>query len=133
MNLEKKQMIDSLKRIFIPEIRKLGFKGSFPHFRKTENVITNLLTFQFDRNGGGFVIEIANHAGNEFKTSWDKVIPLSKLTAHDLYIRKRIYPETEEEPNGTYDWFRYDIKANFDELSCKAILKIPAMEKYWMS
>ena len=45
-------MVNLLNEIFIPELRHRNFKGSFPHYRKTENGNTNLLTFQFDRNGG---------------------------------------------------------------------------------
>lgn len=130
-------MIDSLNRIFIPELRKLNFTGSFPHFRKIDNDITNLLTFQFDRNGGGFIIELANHKGNEFKTHWGEIITLNKLTAHDLNERMRVYPNSESEENGTDSWFRYDKKSfvnfgnKFDKLSQKVIEKIPVMKKYW--
>ena len=92
MSVERNNMIDSLNRIFIPELRKLKFTGSFPHFRKIDNDITNLLTFQFDRNGGGFIIELANHKGNEYKTHWGEIITLNKLTAHDLNERIRVYP-----------------------------------------
>jgi hypothetical protein len=54
-------MIKLLKGIFIPLLRDRNFKGSFPHFRRTENGRTNLLTFQFDKNGGGFVIVTIMH------------------------------------------------------------------------
>lgn len=59
MSTERDKMISSLNKFFVPELRKLNFKGSFPHFRRIENDITNLITFQFDRDGGGFVIELA--------------------------------------------------------------------------
>ena len=60
MSAERDKMIISLKENVIPELRNRNFKGSFPHFRKTGYGKTNLLTFQFDRNGGGFIIELAN-------------------------------------------------------------------------
>ena len=137
MSAERNRMIDSLKEIVIPELRNMNFKGSFPHFRKIENRKTNLLTFQFDRSGGGFIIELANWNESEFKTSWDKIIPINKLTAHDLNNRQRIYPNTLIEENGTDSWFRYDQKKalifddKYDKLSKKVIERIPLMEKYW--
>lgn len=66
MNTERDKMIKSLIEVFIPELRNRNFKGSFPHFRKTENGKTNLLTFQFDRNSGGFIVELANWNEPEF-------------------------------------------------------------------
>lgn len=137
MSLEKDKMIKSLNEIFIPELRNRNFKGSFPHFRKTENGKTNLLTFQFDKNGGGFIVELANWKEPEFKTHWGKLIPLNKLNAHDLFERRRIYPNSTSEENGTESWFRYDQNKNFDvenkfELISKNLIKrIPIMEEYW--
>jgi hypothetical protein len=59
-NSSRKKMIKHLSEIVIPVLREKGFKGSFPHFRRITNDRINLLTFQFDRYGGGFVIEITN-------------------------------------------------------------------------
>ena len=127
-------MIKSLKEIFIPELRNRNFKGSFPHFRKTENGKTNLLTLQFDRNGGGFIIELANWNKSEFKTHWGKIIPLNKLTAHDLNERQRIYPNSLTEKRGTDSWFRYGKPKSdkiYNELAQKVVERIPIMEQYW--
>lgn len=137
MSAERDKMIASLNEIVIPELRNLNFKGSFPHFRRTENGKTNLLTFQFDRSGGGFVIELANWNEPEFKTPWEKVIPINKLTAHDLNQRQRIYPNSLTEENGIDSWFRYDQKRvllfedQFEKLSKKVLERIPLMENYW--
>ncbi len=134
MSTERNKMIKSLKEIVIPEIRNRGFKGSFPHFRKTEGGKTNLLTFQFDRNGGGFIIELANWSKSEFKTHWGKIIPLKELTAHDLNERQRIYPNLLTERNGTDSWFRYGkpkSKKNYDKLAQKVVERMPVMEQYW--
>ena len=137
MSAERNKMIESLKEIVIPKLRNLNFKGSFPHFRRTENGKTNLLTFQFERSGGGFVIEIANWNESDFKTPWNETIPLNKLTTHDLNKRQRIYPNSLTEENGIDSWFRYDQKKilsfgnKYDNLSKKVIDRIPIMEKYW--
>lgn len=137
MSAERNKMICSLNKLFIPELRKLNFKGSFPHFRRTENNITNLITFQFDRSGGGFVIELANHKGKEYVTYWGEIVELKKLTAHHLNQRMRIYPSLKNEEEGKGSWFRYDKKSFFDfgniydKNAKRAAERIPLMEKYW--
>ncbi len=65
----------TLSQIVIPELRKLQFKGTFPHFRRVSDRKLNLLTFQFDKYGGGFIIEIANCDAKGFTTHWEKEIP----------------------------------------------------------
>ena len=133
MNTERDKMIKSLNEVFITELRNRNFKGSFPHFRKTENGKTNLLTFQFDRNSGGFIVELANWNEPEFKTHWGKLIPLNKLTAHDLFERKRLYPNSTSEESGTESWFRYDrnndlnIENRFEIIAKSVLNKIPIM------
>ncbi|MGY5353429.1 DUF4304 domain-containing protein [Wenyingzhuangia sp. IMCC45467] len=134
MSTEREKMIKSLKEIFIPELRNRNFKGSFTHFRKIENGKINLLTFQFDRNGGGFIIELANWNESEFKTDFGKIISINKLTAHDLNERQRIYPNSLTEKNGTDSWFRYGNPKSaqtYESLARKVIERIPLMEQYW--
>jgi hypothetical protein len=48
-----------IKGAVIPWLRTQGFKGSFPHLRRTGQSAIDLLTFQFDLHRGGYVIEIA--------------------------------------------------------------------------
>jgi uncharacterized protein DUF4304 len=52
-------MIAALKAEFVPALKARGFKDSFPHFRRIEPDKIDLHTVQFDKWGGGFVIEIA--------------------------------------------------------------------------
>ena len=83
-----------LKSAVVPTLRSRGFKGSYPHFRRfVENGI-DLLTFQHDKWGGGFVIEIACAPIEGVTTHWGKVIAPHKVTAWDLHPnkRKRIQP-----------------------------------------
>ena len=75
-------MIKNLNEIFIPVLRSLNFKGSFPHFRRLTPTRTNLLTFQFDKWGGGFVIEIANHKAGSFITRWGEEITPKKVNTY---------------------------------------------------
>ena len=42
---EWKSMQLELKRLVIPDLRKTGFTGSFPHFRRTRGNKTELISF----------------------------------------------------------------------------------------
>ena len=134
-SLGREEMIKSLCEIVVPKLRQFNFKGSFPHFRRQTAERINLLTFQFDRSGGGFVIEIANCKPYGFTTPWGLEIKPNKLTAHDVYKRKRIKSNTEG--RSTDDWFRYDRKYLFGlgdiykKISKEVLLKFDIAEEYW--
>jgi hypothetical protein len=137
MKDKRMKMIENLTEMVVPILRQLNFKGSFPHFRRLTADRINLLTFQFDRYGGGFVIEIANYKPENFTTSWGQKIEPNKLTAHDLNKRKRIQSNMNTENSSTDDWFRYDEKhlfefSNIYKTICKDVLsKLDIAEEYW--
>jgi hypothetical protein len=136
-NSSRKEMIERISEIVVPVLRQKGFKGSFPHFRRHAVDRINLLTFQFDRSGGGFVIEIANCQRDGFTTSWGKKIEPNKLTAHDLFKRKRIQSNMDTGSSLTEDWFRYDKRYLFGlgdiyKKVCKDVLsKLHIADEYW--
>ena len=59
MSDERTRMIETLNEHVVPVLRERGFKGSFPHFRRPTERGIHLLTFQFDKWGGGFAVEVA--------------------------------------------------------------------------
>lgn len=130
---DQDRMIDSLKTLVVPDLRKRGFNGSFPHFRRLAPGHIDLLTFQFDRHGGGFVIEISQCGTEGFKTHWGKQIPPSKVSAHDLHPdqRYRIQPGSE---GSTDSWFRYDkagSKEHYQEVARSVLPYFERAEEAW--
>jgi hypothetical protein len=75
------QMRKALEDLVLPRLRELGFDGSFPPLRRRRADRVNLFTFQFDRHGGGFIVEIAQCAPEGVTTHWGKPIAASKMTA----------------------------------------------------
>ncbi len=133
---DRKEMIKKLNELVVPTLRQLDFKGSFPHFRRFTVDKINLLTFQFDRYGGGFVIEISNCKRGDFETSYGLLIKENKLTAHDFNKRKRIQSNMKASNSSTEDWFRFDNAiighGNVYEKVCKDVLsKLTYAEDYW--
>ena len=52
-------MDDALKKEFVPKLRELGFKGSYPHLRKKGKECVEIIGVQFSQWGPQFYIEIA--------------------------------------------------------------------------
>jgi hypothetical protein len=107
MNGTKADMEREFKASIIPWLREEGFKGSFPHFRRPGQSAFDLLTFQFDRHGGGYVIEIAQCPAEGIVTHWGKAISAREAKAWDVHSsrRKRICGDSKP---GTEGWFRFD-------------------------
>jgi hypothetical protein len=104
---DREAMDAALKKMVVPVLRKKGFRGSLPHFRRASSGGIDLLTFQFDKWGGGFVVEISKCPLDGFTMRWGERIPPNKVTAHHLHPdqRKRIQPR---DGSGTDSWFRFD-------------------------
>jgi hypothetical protein len=118
---DRKEMIAGLKTIVVPRLKLDGFSGSFPHFRRETPEFFDLMTFQFDRHGGGFVVEIARcpltgidrpslgHLEARKAKAWDR---------HPNY-RKRIQPK---QGGGVDSWFRFDREDPADVASSALLL-----------
>lgn len=114
----RKDMIAALQQIVVPKLRAKGFTGSFPHFRNIQADKIELLTFQFDRYGGGFVVEAAVCPANGVAH-----VPRNKVTAHDVAKRLRLNEQYGQ-------WFRYDV--SIVEYVAQAVLcHLPEAEHYW--
>jgi hypothetical protein len=123
----RERMDAELKTSVVPLLRSIGFKGSYPHFRRASERGLDLLTFQFDRNGGGFVVELARAPVNGVTTHWGKVIAPSKVTAWDLHPDKR--HRLGAVPGQDF-WFRFD-GGNAKVCASELIALLPSAEKWW--
>ena len=94
---EWKSMQLELKRLVIPDLRKTGFTGSFPHFRRARGNKIELISFlSHNQYGGGFEVgasvifpdAFGNQASNLFYP--DKPIDPKKLMWCDGRIRNSL-------------------------------------------
>jgi len=104
MSAEREKMIAALKDKIVPVLKARGFKGTFPHFRRLTNSGIHLLTFQFDKWGGGYVVEVAACSSAGVKMHWGEQIPPNKVTAQHVNKRLRLGASDSK----TDHWFRYD-------------------------
>ena len=110
----------------VPVLRDMGFRGSLPHFRRQCRDRVDLLTFQFNKYGGSFVVELAQCGSEGHTTHWGKVVPANKVTAHDINLgRQRLTPPQD-------DWFRFDDGHTPEEAISELLpLLQPSAESFW--
>ena len=107
MTASRQLMVDALREHTIPLIRAAGFRGTFPHFRRPEPIGIDLVTFQFDRNGGGFLIETSRCGVEGVTLHWGKHVPPEKVSAWDMHPSMRVRLRSTTERQGD-PWFRFD-------------------------
>ena len=101
-------MNTALKNVVVPHLREHGFKGSLPHFRRKQQTHIDLITFQFNRYGGSFVVELTTCPVEGVLNCWGEQIPFNKLIAHDVNTRYRLTTGT----TATDKWFDYETCTN---------------------
>jgi Domain of unknown function (DUF4304) len=107
MSDSRDRMIAALREMVVPVLRDMGFSGSFPHFRRIRDSQIDLLTFQFNRYGGSFVVEIAFCAPDGFTTHWGKHIPPNEVQARDIHPTQRLRLGSHP-PDKADHWFYYE-------------------------
>jgi len=106
MESPTEQMKRELSTLIFPILREKGFAGKLPHFRRITGSKVDLLSFQFDKRGGGFVLNLAVGPADGFTTHWGKFVPADQLDpSYDLGTTIRIQPG---EGGAVDNWFRYD-------------------------
>lgn len=121
----KKAVVQEIKAIIVPELRRLGFKGSFPHFRRIyDDGRVDYLSYQFNKYGGSFIVEIAvaypykGKNGNFYY--WDEVTPEFVKKSDYSYTKERLRIEPSKGK-----WFEFD-EHNYPqtvELALRMIIK----------
>jgi hypothetical protein len=127
--MKRDDMVLSLKQLFVPALRERGFKGSLPHFRRPLGNRIDLLTVQFDKWGGGFVIEISNCAPEGITQPWGQHIPPNRVRAWDSpNDRPRL---GSPRPGEDGHWFRFDDGTPTDEVARSAVSYLREADLWW--
>lgn len=136
MSDSRKKMKTALEEIVIRELRRAGFKGSFPHFRRPSAEAVDLLSFQFDRHGGGFVIEISKSPPGGLLLDRGERIPPDQVRALDCHPSDRLRLQPDFASASPADWFRYDRRRLFrdvhKEVAQSVLPFLESAEKWWV-
>lgn len=127
---ERERMNSALKSIVVPELRKLRFKGSFPHFKRATDKL-ELLSFQFSNWGEQFVIEIGRCPLTGVTYANNTKIPPEKVKAYHTLPPKRyrLPPKSEAFQK---QWFNYE-KGAYDKIAKEVVDVIKALALPWLS
>jgi len=134
MSESRSKMIAKLKELVVPQLRKRGFTGSFPHFRRVRNDRMDVLTFQFSRWGGGFVVEVGSCAPGGVDLHTGEHISPADVKAHHICPRLRL---GSNPPQITDHWFNFesatDGESIYQATAEEVMMCIPQAEHYWTS
>ena len=120
----------ALRARLVPALRSRGFRGSLPHFRRILANRIDLLTVQFDKWGGGFVLEISRCVPQGVTTYWGKEIPPGKVTVHDVHPDQR-HRLGSSAPGEDGRWFRYDDGTPAETVAAAASAALTEADQWW--
>jgi len=130
---ERKMMDNALKKVLIPIIRKQEFKGSLPHFRRKNEKNIDLITFQFNRWGGSFVVEVATCPIEGVTMYWGEHIPSNKVTAHHLNNRFRLGAKPKDEDGVWFDFENAKTEEEFEKIASSVLALLNTSDRLWIS
>jgi hypothetical protein len=127
--MSRDEMNSALNAHFVPALRQRGFKGSLPHLRRQRESRVDLVTIQYDRHGGGFVVEISRCAVAGVTTHWGKHIPANKATVYDIppTLRHRLGASGLNSDH----WFRFDQGVSATVIAESLHAYLDEAERWW--
>ena len=117
-------MTAELKRSVIPELRRLGFTGVFPHFRRLTSFQTDLLSFQYHRFNDAFVVEVGYCAPGPYNSPWGGEIQPGTLSTNFLDLTHRLRLRPQEPTTDPWISFSSEDPANY---TCAARAVLPLL------
>lgn len=126
--MNNKNMVLALKSLVVPVLRERSFKGSFPHFRRFRERHIDLLTIQFDKWGGGYIIEVSCCGPDGIVTHWGEHIPPQRVRAWDLDHRHRL---GSPGPGVDGRWFRFDSSESCEQVARNTLPYLEEAEEWW--
>jgi Domain of unknown function (DUF4304) len=97
----RNQVDAELKLRVVPEFRRLGFKGSYPHFYRDRAGHVDLATVQFSSSGEEFVIELSFADCARKNVYIFKETQVAKLRVSQTTKRLRLGTDNSQKDN----WF----------------------------
>ncbi len=128
--MNREAMNAALRDRLVPVLRARGFRGSLPHYRRIRATAIDLLTVQFDKWGGGFVVELGRCGPGGFTTAWGKEIPPGQVTAHDLNPSDR-HRLGSPAPGTDGRWFRFDDGTSVEAAADAVVAMLDEAESWW--
>ena len=135
MNDKRKEMNKALQKVVVPQLRKCGFKGSLPHFRRINAKNIDLITFQYNKWGGSFVVLLATCNIEGMKMSGEEFVPPNKVTAHDVDVeqRYRLGAPNIFEDGIWFDFENAETNEDFEKIALEVWNMLCISDTEWIS
>lgn len=124
---QSQKMRTALKKLVIPNLLEKGFVGEYPHYKKTYDDRIELLSFDTNKWGNSFTVEIStvflpsSKRDNNFSDSKNK--DYNNATVWDTNYRYRL--------RGMFDgWFSYDDEF-YDKVCDEVNKQMEDAYKWW--
>ena len=105
MTEHRRLMEQALRDVFADSLRRRGFKGSLPHFRRVSKRRVDYLSVQFNSAGGSFVVEVACAGPDGKPQDYGKHLPIEKLNV--TYFTRRLRLGSRPGEGEADHWFRF--------------------------
>lgn len=107
MSGSRDKMVSALREVVLPTLRDMGFRGSFPNFRRARADQLDLLAFQFSRWGGSFVVELGYCPVSGYTSLSGEHYPPNRVQVHHLHHQQRIRLGSRRPEVADY-WFQFE-------------------------
>lgn len=87
--INRELMLSALKSNTLPILKAQGFTGSYPHFRRFREDRIDLLSFQTNKYGGSFTVEVSAAFPNAKDTNYALYGNMSEKTLNVTAANKR--------------------------------------------
>ncbi len=122
----RQDMDKAIKADIVPVLRAEGFKGGYPNFYRRDGDRLDLLSFGFNRYGGGVSLCVGQCQAGDFTTSWGQIVPMAKMTSAYLASTLR-HQFGWQGPDGQTDFCFKDGRI----ADCVSLIKI-RMPEVWL-
>jgi hypothetical protein len=138
MSREGDLMRKALQRLLVPELRRLGFRGTNPKFQRKSPEWLDLLSIQYSKYGGEFVLEFTRRERGPLHTSWGETVPEERLNVGYVHPTQRARLEQRGPTSGEgLRGFKFsgfgEHPVKYDELAAQVAALLPQVEEWLRS
>lgn len=92
-----------------------------------------MITFQFNKWGGSFVVELASCPKGGTTTYWGEKIPPNKVNAHHINKRFRLGAKSLEEDGIWFNYEKAESEEDYSKVAVRVLNQLKTSDTYWIS
>src|SRR5688572_28138412 len=134
MSREGDLMRKALRKHLLPALARLGFTGNAAHFQRARADTLDLLSIQYWKHGGEFVLEFARRGRGDFVASWGEVVPEAKLDVAYADVLGRARLEGRRNSRSGFHGFAFDQlgedAAAYEAIALRVVELLPQVDAW---